>query len=715
MAVADDAISISLARGLPATESQGILHHNPAAQSDLTAFSQCSGEDVCLHCRARDVVSTTAESGDRSGRRPQSDPRGASLEDRLALLQEEVRRVSEANPKQTNPSLQRTSRASNASNLTPYLVDLTQPLRDETDTFDLTGNDYRSLSLSSQLVALHELLSTGSAKARPAATPAIPDRTFPLELPRPSRLKHLLDIYFRDMDSFFPYLDQTDTEARIFQTLQSLGYSDYNLIVDIDFPRHPIAALLCNILAMGDCMDPQRVKAEDVRPGWPIYVRGRKLMHYFPTSKTVSLDLVRYHLLSALYMMHTELLQPALQAIGTTVQLAIKARLNNQAAWKDCPESEISARKKLWWTIYFFDRRIAQRNGSPYLIRDIEVAVEDFEPNLASPRLRNEPGGDPSRQSSHFTLHHPYFQVLINYAKLWGEIWDKFFAASAPKRMDWREVEIADTRVILVRRQLSSELTWDTDLLESYISDGETEPQLRRRLFIFIRINLLRMTIRQNPILSGESGQEARKLCAVLARDSVEAIAAFANACPGIRPSGYFISTALVECIYHLVYLLKDPGLQTDGSAALESFHSAYQLLVELAGTIEPANHALEALKIAISSSDYEIFGALGTESVSQEGDRVVDESIQRQDRGPVIEELPQHEDQQVVDFNLSNFSMHTPDLMMDQPESRPVLDVPQTMAPDIHTNFRHFPQETLSQNLDFMQGLANTYGDWDT
>ncbi|KAF2494597.1 hypothetical protein BU16DRAFT_589557 [Lophium mytilinum] len=661
------------------------------------------------------LLARATEANGRSGRHSKSHSRGVSLEDRLALLQEEVRRVSEANPKQTNASVQRTSRPSNASNLTPYLVDLTQPLRDETDTFDLTGNDYRSLSLSSQLVALHELLSAGSAKARPVATPANPDRTFPLELPRPSRLKHLLDIYFRDMDSFFPYLDQTDTEARIFQTLQSLGYSDYNLIVDIDFPRHPITALLCNILAMGDCMDPQRVKADDVRPGWAIYVRGRKLMHYFPTSKTVSLDLVRYHLLSALYMMHSELLQPALQAIGTTVQLAIKARLNNQAAWRDCPESEISARKKLWWTIYFFDRRIAQRNGSPYLIRDIEVAVEDFEQSLANPRSRHEPGDALSEPSSHIALHQPYFQVLINFAKLWGQIWDNFFAASAPKRTDWREVEIADTRVILVRRQLPSELTWDTDLLETYTSEGETEPQLRRRLFIFIRINLLRMTIRQNPILSGESGQEARKFCAVLARDSIEAIAAFASVCPGIRPSGYFISTALVECIYHLAYLLKDPELQTDGSAALESFHSAYQLLVELAETIEAAKHALEALKIAISSSDYEMFGSSGTASMNQERDRVVDESIQRQDRDTVIEELSQQDDQPVMDFNLNNFSIHTPDLMMDQTGSHPVLEAPQMMVPDPHTIFRHSPHETSGQNLDFMQGLANTYGDWDT
>src|ERR1700744_3857823 len=117
------------------------------------------------------------------------------------------------------------------------------------------------------------------------------------------------------------------------------------------------------------------------------------------------------------------------------------------------------------------------------------------------------------------------------------------------------------------------------------------------------------MIIRQNPILSGGSGQEARRFCAVLARDSVEAIAAFASVCPCIRPSGYFISTALVECVYHLVYLLKDPELQSDEPAALESFQCAFKLLSELAGTIDSAKHALDAVKRAIFSSDQDVSG----------------------------------------------------------------------------------------------------------
>ena len=33
-----------------------------------------------------------------------------------------------------------------------------------------------------------------------------------------------------------------------------------------------------------------------------------------------------------------------------------------------------------------------------------------------------------------------YFQVLVNLSRLWSFIWDTFYAASASKRGDWKEV-----------------------------------------------------------------------------------------------------------------------------------------------------------------------------------------------------------------------------------------------------------------------------------
>lgn len=498
------------------------------------------------------------------------------------------------------------------------MVESPQSFGEETDTFESNACAVKNLSLSSQLASLRELLRLGSDSPVPSIQTQFRDRVFPLELPRPSRLRHLLDVYFRDMDSFFPYLDQKETERRISQALKILGYSEYEHIIDVDFQCHSIMALLCNMLVMGECLDPDEKHSEDSRPGWTLFARGRKLIQHCSSSKTTDLDLVRYHTLSAMYLMHSELLQSASQAISTAIQLAMVLGLNDQATWGDRTPEEVQARQRLWWTIYYLDRKIGQRSGNAYLIRDNEVALEDFEKQ--------------KRQNASLSPDLPwtndYLQALINLGKLWGQIWDTSFAALAPKRGDWQEVDIADTRILLVRRQLPPGLTWDTEMLAIYIEDGETEPQIRRRLAIFIvglpklnstnkagmqsnipqRINLLRMLIRQNPLSPPDSGpgpssnSTPKSLCALLATHTISAITAFTATFPRFRPSGYFITTALVECIYHLVHVLQDPSLEANRASALDSFRTAYNLLLEFAQTLNSARRAVRALRTAIFS-----------------------------------------------------------------------------------------------------------------
>jgi hypothetical protein len=110
------------------------------------------------------------------------------------------------------------------------------------------------------------------------------------------------------------------------------------------------------------------------------------------------------------------------------------------------------------------------------------------------------------------------------------------------------------------------------------------------------------MIIRQNPLLSCDGDEESRHICSHIARNSIDAIAAFAAAYPRCRSSGYFLSTALVECIYHLVYILQDSALQIDRPAVLDSFQKAYQLLSDFASTWITAKRALHALSAAIFS-----------------------------------------------------------------------------------------------------------------
>lgn len=359
-----------------------------------------------------------------------------------------------------------------------------EALDEDTDAYDVLVTRPRSISLASQLQSLRDLVGADwkQQQQQESHAASVRDHHHPffrralaIELPRPARLKTLLNVYFRDVDSYFPFIERERTEAHILQALTRIGYAEHQHIVDVDFHSHSAIALLCNMIAVAECFCTSSDRRPgDVRPGWSTFVWGRKVLQYCSSEKYVDLDLIRYHALSAEYLMQSEMLQAASQAISNAAQLAMLVRLNDQRAWKkQLSEQEIHDCKTLWWVVYFLDRKIAQRIGGPYFIRDNEVAVSEFafEPPLSSPRARTQ----------------NYIQALANLAKLWTRIWDTFFATAAPKPSDGREIEVMDTRILVAQRELPSELTWSTELLDNaYIFQGETEPQIRRRMSIFI-------------------------------------------------------------------------------------------------------------------------------------------------------------------------------------------------------------------------------------
>lgn len=283
-----------------------------------------------------------------------------------------------------------------------------------------------------------------------------------------------------------PFLDQCSTESRIYDTLKALEYSPENeYTVDVSYKHHSVIALLCNILSVAESFTPPGSITGDITPGWSIFRRGQELMQCFSSLNVAAIDLdcIRYYTLSAEYFMQSEMLQMSSQAISTAIQYATFVRLNDERAWGKCCPEEAEARKKLWWVIYFLDRKIAQRIGCPYLIRDSEVAVSEFRNGS---ECHDEINNDPTSATCE---DEAYMQALIDLARLWSKIWDTFFSATAISKQfqNWRETELMETRIVLAYRELPEKLCWDTDsLVTSYISNGEREPQIRRRLAIFI-------------------------------------------------------------------------------------------------------------------------------------------------------------------------------------------------------------------------------------
>jgi hypothetical protein len=356
-------------------------------------------------------------------------------------------------------------------------------LDEETDTFEVNLLGGNSLSLSSQLRAIRGLFIPNSSLSAPTATEFI----ITVELPTPAQTHHLLGIFFRDFDSFFPMLNRRDIECRIFQALSTLEYRENHHTVRVDHSQHSLIAMFAAMIAIAACLDCNSSKTADgAELRWVMYHQGCKLIQHVKPLRTSDLDTIRYHVLTATYLMHSENLMLASQALLAAINLATATKLNEQAAWSDCSPAEQLDRQKLWWTMYFLDRRLGQKGGRAYFIRDSEVAVSEFSRELAilptlsslqSQSLLCEGNSSPS---------YDYFQVLINLGKIWGLIWDKFFAAAAPCRGEWQEIEIMDARILLIRHLLPPHLTWNTEMVSEYIVSREQEPLTRRRLTIYV-------------------------------------------------------------------------------------------------------------------------------------------------------------------------------------------------------------------------------------
>ncbi|KAH8805094.1 hypothetical protein F5884DRAFT_798384 [Xylogone sp. PMI_703] len=612
---------------------------------------KCSGEDTCVHCRARNATCVYIAKRSRPEKERKTNAKHRppklssstlaqqsptiegifhneerlSLLERVRVLEEKVESLQQYGPEMWNMH-------SGSQNLnTPDSSDLSdgRPSSDqsspETDTFDPNSSEPIGLSLSSQLRCLRELWGSHSRIATSHGALQSKSSLVKIDLPKPTQLHHLLDVCFRDYSCYFPYMNEHTSRRNIFTSLEALGYGESRCTLFVGDKHSSSLALLCTMLAIAEIFDPPRTSKQHFRPGWWIYLQGIQIIHHFGATH-MSLDLVLYHTTAASYLILAEYLSGATQAITKAYQLASKLKLNEQRTWISCSREEQLDRKRLWWIIYFIDRRISQKNGTAYIIRDNEMAVDDFVEKPLS-HIWSESGNTPRTDDGNYDLSvddaisYKYLQVLVNLGRIWGQIWDTFFAVKTRNPGDPQEVEIMDTRIVFLQRKVPLELDWDSETVLHNVEQGEPETQTRRRLGIYVRINLLRMIIRQNPLHDWVNDSEAKKFCAELAMKTVEAISTFTKLFPSSYPSAYFNTASLVECIYHLVPFLRDSTKIEGRKAAARSFYEARNLLSDLAKLIEGAKRALSIIEsIVIEDEDGNTSGSYPMENEVQHG-----------------------------------------------------------------------------------------------
>ncbi|KAJ5813817.1 uncharacterized protein N7503_000567 [Penicillium pulvis] len=430
-----------------------------------------------------------------------------------------------------------------------------------TDTFVTSTSSPGYIASSSQIRALRGLRNT-KRSSESGHNPT--EKIISVKLPEKSILWSQVEAFFEEFGCFWPFLREEKVRQRLSAVLDNLDYGDKQREIKVTAENCKIIAILLNMLAYASLMT-EPYTSEDSTPGSQTYCKGLSLMETFAKLHDNDLDTMIYHTLSAAFFLGAEKLQMALQSASQGFYIARRTELNNQKQWPTNVQDEIVCRQSLWWTLYFLDKRITQKIGITYSVRENECGVRDFFDAEDDRGLQD---------------HHQLLQSMIAFSQLWSYIWDCFFSPRAfEKQDDWEDLELTDTRIMLAYRRLPSTLHWSSENVFNYMTE-ESERHIRRRILVFLR----------------------RESCVSLCKGMVDAVQAYTDTfgCP--KPSGYFLTSALVESLYW-VELERRQDVPILPESLLNSTKSlATKLLRNLSSESGAAARAYEALGDVLST-----------------------------------------------------------------------------------------------------------------
>lgn len=142
--------------------------------------------------------------------------------------------------------------------------------------------------------------------------------------------------------------------------------------------------------------------------------------------------------------MHVDKANAAYSVIGVAARLCFQARLHQQSIWRNYTPFETHMRQRIFWTVYFLDRRISLSCGRPYSLREADIDIEQpaylydkvrkTNPSLLHANLSQEIHPDqplPSPNIAHSSS--VYLNCMVCWGRLAADVWDGLFAATVVK------------------------------------------------------------------------------------------------------------------------------------------------------------------------------------------------------------------------------------------------------------------------------------------
>ncbi|KIW87603.1 uncharacterized protein Z519_11928 [Cladophialophora bantiana CBS 173.52] len=393
------------------------------------------------------------------------------------------------------------------------------------------------------------------------------------------------------------------------------------------------AALTCMVIAIAEHIEADGHSPTDGSPckrivrGQAWYREGVRLLSLSSRHADKIMDTVRLFMLETLYMLMRENFRRSSQALCRAVELSFSLGLNDESTWANCSCAETRSRRILWWTIYFFDRRMAYKLGRPYMIRDAEVSVADFTADIRameSSRVHlpilltgdlNPSGPIASIPLDGDWIH--YLQFNIGWGRLFSKAWDSLYSLTSPRAGSIEEIEIMEALLAKLKRSLPPGMKWQDPASSSSMEADVPDRKVRMRLVIYTRANLLQMLIRNNLHLRGcekdgewDSSRSDRsyttQVCHKLAASTVQAVVSYVRTRRRERSFGTYATLCIIESLHYMLSVPSaEDGIGSDDLEATKalSLEQAWECLNDLSRRqLTIATNALKVLKGIIES-----------------------------------------------------------------------------------------------------------------
>ncbi|KAF2117417.1 fungal-specific transcription factor domain-containing protein [Lophiotrema nucula] len=424
-----------------------------------------------------------------------------------------------------------------------------------------------------------------------AGEPSAPAGSRTHTLPTPTEHRKYLDAFFTEINPYQPCIDEAGFRTRCEHILATGSVAPNEL-----------SLLALNYLIFA-CVDitwgstPPGVPYQ--APGWRWYKLGDELMGGRRPCSGADLDLMQYLIYETYFLMHADEPNAAYNVIGTACRLSFQLGLQRRSTAADN-----HMRQRIFWTIYYLDRRISLSCGRPYGIRDSDIDVDplswicekDLNPNL--------PDADPDESRSADGL----LAILAGWAKHCGIAWDQIFAPSSAERRT-----IPDMIVIDGELQRWPQIVLGTIPQLSRTSERGDRHQ-RIHLLTHIRASLLRLRIHRMDIMNLTLESPVGVIYGDIAVDIVQRIQHYAMESTFPEHCRFEIVIALAQAIWTLCALLIQRDslrIQEKREVYVENFKNAITWVHSLAAQSEIArrisNDLKDIVQVALSTLDTNI------------------------------------------------------------------------------------------------------------